>query len=263
MSIENFQNPWAAGGPLHPDWLGGEKVLGVNNNSQDANKSRKVDKNSKFYANCIDYPEKKWWVEWFDREGHSIYVECKKYGFSINGSLCVLAHAYKEQATTGRDSGYKTHNWWNFGPVKNRVPPQQKGESRWAAFSNIQEAVHAYIDRITSPSDLIEYKNPNFNPSFPAVGELFKKENLPSAKELDDAFRINGSYTYCGSGCGNYSADIISLVSKYVSPHFIDFLSFKINCIKNKALSKSETEPANTELHYYNKIIDQIEKRPK
>jgi hypothetical protein len=28
MSIENFKNPWAAGGPLHPDWLGGEKVLG-------------------------------------------------------------------------------------------------------------------------------------------------------------------------------------------------------------------------------------------
>jgi hypothetical protein len=34
MSIENFKNPWVdewkRGGKLHPDWLGGEKVLEVN-----------------------------------------------------------------------------------------------------------------------------------------------------------------------------------------------------------------------------------------
>jgi hypothetical protein len=27
MSIENFKNPWARGGPLHHYWLGGEKLL--------------------------------------------------------------------------------------------------------------------------------------------------------------------------------------------------------------------------------------------
>ena len=82
-------------------------------------------------------------------------------------------------------------------------------------------------------------------------------------KKCCGEYIIYGSYTYCGSGCGNYGADIISLVSKYVSPHFIDFLNFKIDCIKNKTLSKTETERANSELEYYRRIINQIEKRPK
>ena len=43
MSIKNFKNPWDVGGPLHPDWLGGEKALGGDvlpekNNEQRQNK---------------------------------------------------------------------------------------------------------------------------------------------------------------------------------------------------------------------------------
>jgi hypothetical protein len=40
MSIENFKNPWVdewkRGGKLHPDWLGQNKALEINNNSEDA-----------------------------------------------------------------------------------------------------------------------------------------------------------------------------------------------------------------------------------
>ena len=31
MSIKNFKNPWGEGGEYYPDWLGGEKVLSIDN----------------------------------------------------------------------------------------------------------------------------------------------------------------------------------------------------------------------------------------
>ena len=46
MSLENFKNPWDLGGPLHPDWLGGEKVLGhsIFNNSDSITITPSTDK---------------------------------------------------------------------------------------------------------------------------------------------------------------------------------------------------------------------------
>jgi hypothetical protein len=177
----------------------------------------------------------------------------------------VIAQAFREQATAGRNRGYRTHNWWNIGPVASRVPPQKAGEGGWATFSNVHEAVNAFIDRITSPSDLNAYKNPNHNPSFPEIGALLKNENLPDAQEINHGFRIGtGNFVFCsGDDCAKYGEEILNILNKYVVKYFEDFLNFKINCIKSKTFTDKHIELSQAELKYYKKILDNIKKRPK
>lgn len=79
MSINNFKNPWAEGGEFHPDWLGGEKLFGVeqkNNNHISLTALQKAELTATVMAesNRGDYDQRE--IVW-------VYINLiRKHGFS-------------------------------------------------------------------------------------------------------------------------------------------------------------------------------------
>jgi hypothetical protein len=180
-------------------------------------------------------------IQWMEKVGIIVYKKSREKGFSVVGSLYILSHAYIEQATTekGRKVSYQTNNWWNFGALKSRNQKVCKGISSFACFDSLDEAYEAYYDRITSTEDLIAYKNPNHNPSYPLLGKLFKKENAPSEKEINEATRIlvngkEGGFIYCGDGHKlRYAKDMISC-SKTAKKDILTYITRRLKCLEQQ-----------------------------
>jgi hypothetical protein len=176
-----------------------------------------------------------WHLEWFRRVGmrHFIYATTN-VGFSTTGGLIVLAHAYKERATTSnsRSASYLSHNWWGLLPAYNRGEVKCTN-SKWACFNSLEHGFSRYIHRITSELH-VAWSQPENNISWPEFGALLRNDGYPSGQEINDALRIgeNQEAVYCDN-CPNYGEDVLTLV-RVVKQHFIEYLRFEINCLESR-----------------------------
>ncbi len=187
----------------------------------------------------LDNPTE-WHFEWFEKVGFTLYEESLNAGFTTLGALLIIGHAYLENATTvhGRSNGYAHHNWWNYGALKSRKQSKKEGY-RFASFNNLHDGIIGYFDRITSTSDLIEYKNENFNPSFPDFGKLLKLATKPTAQQINTSLRIGGQFVFCNNR-PTYGTELLS-VSKTSTKHFISYLDYKIE-YQSKTVYNSKKE---------------------
>lgn len=191
--------------------------------------------------NFCDFSKQAEIIQWMDKVGIIVYKKSREKGFSVIGSLYILSHAYIEQATTeiGRKVSYQTNNWWNIGQVSSRNQKVRREISAFAYFDDLDKGYDAYYDRITSESDLIQWRNPNYNPSYPLLGALFKKDKAPSEKEINEATRIlidgkQGTFIYCGDGHKlKYAKDMIKC-SKIAKKDILTYIERRLKCLEQQ-----------------------------
>lgn len=245
-----FQNPWAKGGEYYPEEVLASKSL-LNKRSIENILDNQIENVSN--ANTVyDYQKK-----WFKKVGYELLkLNISKEGkFSTLGMLVCISHANNEnswgQLTGSGQIPWSEFNWWNFGYLKSRNQSSgwKNSHTRFASFKSLEEAFVAYIDRITSTPDIVQFNNSNFNPSYPALGNINTRNvvRIPTKQEILEACRIKINkdalyfptitgnhikavdsfnsdnpgqnlayecYLYCGDCGEKYATDWISIIKK-------------------------------------------------
>lgn len=186
----------------------------------------------------------------YDKVGYALFKMAMANGFSVIGSISIIAHANIETGYLSQKSIDITHNLWNFGPIGNKNQTKC-GSVRWACFNSYSDAFDAYVDRISSKPDLIEYKNPNFNPSYPELGKLFRSDKMPTSADILNATRIKlyngkigkaGDYAY-DPGNLSYGDKFVSAI-KQAARQFDSYLGYRIG-VNEKTIKDKNKEIAN------------------
>lgn len=179
---------------------------------------------------------------WFENYGDAVFDLATAYNFSNVGALLILGHAISETGYGTQGNLKYTNNLWNFAPNELRGESSCSKGGRWACFTSVEAAFLVYVDRMTSQADLIEYENPNFNPSYPEFGELLVKNEIPTESAILSALRINGDYGY-DPGNNKYGQKLLRNTYD-LSGHYLKFLATKITTTKERIanLEKQQKE---------------------
>lgn len=182
-----FVNPWAKGEELYPYDVLNKDVINNNvlQNSEYKEKDPEPDQNQKL---------------WFKKIGYELLKINISLGgkFTDLGMLVCISHANNEnswgQIPKSGQIPWAQHNWWNFGYLKSRGQKAgwQNSHTKFASFKSLKEAFTGYIDRVTSSPELVQWNNPNFNASFPVLGNINTRNviRIPTEHELNEGCRI-------------------------------------------------------------------------
>lgn len=188
-----FQNPWAKGGEYYPEEVLETKAI-LNKSILENIFNIQVE-NTNALSRIYDYQKK-----WFKKVGYELLkLNIKEGGkFSTLGMLVCISHANNEnswgQLTGSGQIPWSEYNWWNFGYLKSRSQTTgwKNSHTSFASFKSLKEAFLAYVDRVTSNPDIVQYNNPNFNPSYPVLGNINTRNvvRIPTKHELLEGCRI-------------------------------------------------------------------------